>query len=151
MALVSVPNQMPNTCVEALAVYSATSVGIVDADPGVADFHCPAELWSVSTLMWPVPNRLSAIDCRLPSPPGAGLITDGVGEFGWSGSAATPKLALSPSSATIDFTFIYNSSRDRSLRGRVQRLAELYGRGSRRTIPWPWGSTDRPSGTGNCA
>jgi hypothetical protein len=63
--------------------------------------------------MWPGPNRLSAIDCRLPSPPGAGLITDGAGEFGWSGAAATPKLALNPSSATIDFTFIYNSSEGR--------------------------------------
>src|SRR4029079_9946115 len=105
---VSVPNQMPKLCVAELAVNSASSVGIVDVSPGVADVHWPAELWPVTTLTWPGPNRLSAIDCRLPSPGKGGLITDGAGEFGKRGPASAPRLALSPSSATIDFTFIYN-------------------------------------------
>jgi hypothetical protein len=41
MFVVSVPNQMPKLCVPALAVNSASSVGIDDVVPGVADVHWP--------------------------------------------------------------------------------------------------------------
>jgi hypothetical protein len=48
-------------------------------------------------------------------------MTDGAGEFGAKGVAKAPMLALRPSNATIEFSFIYNSCSVRA-EDRVQRL-----------------------------
>src|SRR5664279_6318461 len=111
MFVVSLPNQMPKLWVPALAVYSASSVGMLDAEPGEAEAKIPAELCPVSTLTWPAPNRLSATVCRLASPAGGALMTDGTDEFGTSGSAEDATLAVRPNNATIDFIFIENCRR----------------------------------------
>ena len=102
----------------------------------------PAELCPVTTLTWPEPKTESAIDWRLPSPAGAAPIADGAGEFGAKGTAEAPMLALRPSNATIDFSFIYNSCGG-SRREKVQRLAWTVGFRCRTPHPVATGS-NRP-------
>src|SRR2546421_342832 len=111
MFAVSVPNQMPKLCDGALVVNSAISVGTLVAKLGVVDDHRPAELCPVSTLMCPAPKAESATDCRLGSPFGTTLIVDGASLFATNGSAKAATLAVRPSNATIEFSFIYNSLR----------------------------------------
>ena len=82
MLSVSVPNQMPNDCVPALAVNSATSVGMLDAADGADEDQNAAALWPVSTLM--PPDGEQGVDDRLQArSPGRGAPTaDGAGSFG---------------------------------------------------------------------
>ena len=109
MLLVSVPNQMPKLCVAALAVNSATSVGMLVAKLGVVDVKRRRRALAVVDVDVAgaerrVGDRLQALLAGYGAP-----ITEGAGLFGANGSATAPMLAVSPSSATIDFNFIYNS------------------------------------------
>src|SRR5450755_2185751 len=93
----SLPNQMPKLWVGAFAANSATSVGMLEANPGDDDEKMPAELWSVLTFTWPGVNTESTMVCRLCSLPGAGPISDGATGFGTNGAAKTATLAVRPS------------------------------------------------------
>src|SRR5206468_4282124 len=104
MVLVSLPKKMPNDWVAALAVYSATMVGIDEVRPGVADWKRPGSRALVARTGPPGPNRPSEMLCSDGSP----LTPNTVGVVGLStsGTAKAPRLVLRPKAATIIFNFI---------------------------------------------
>jgi hypothetical protein len=64
--------------------------------------------------------------CRLCSVPGGGPMSEGAGLFGANGSAKAAMLAVRPSNAAIDFSFIYNSL-DGSRRGQSSAIGASSG------------------------
>src|SRR5678816_1151453 len=103
---VSVPNQMPNDCAAALAVNSATRVGIVDAAEGVTDDQNATELWSVLTLIALDGNRVLMIVCRLDSLPGGGAMFDCAVSLATKSTASAGMPAARPSRAAIRWRFM---------------------------------------------
>src|SRR4030095_8437308 len=128
MLLVLVPNQMPNDWKPALAVNSATRVGMLDGADGVADDQKEAELWSVLTLIPLDGNRFDTIVCRLASLPGAGPMTDCAGLLATKGSANAGTLAARPSSAAISFIFMSSAPEIQRIGGFRAAGAECMGR-----------------------